>query len=208
MTAPQHLTLEQKGFLDLCTIGTWNMNPETGLIDVKGDFNCSYRGLKSLNGIRLGHVSVVFYCWDNMLTSLEGAPKSVGLSFYCEVNQLVSLVGAPKTVGGNFYCSDNKLTSLKGAPEQIKGEFLCDSFKLVAGEWNPGGWLKAAQKSDEAAKLLVPLISEDELDNWMRKHPLDLDLLDEFPEIKRGVLKRTGLRDISKLAAARRQGLV
>ena len=35
-----------------------------------------------------------FDCSDNLLTSLEGAPKEVGVKFYCSDNQLASLEGA------------------------------------------------------------------------------------------------------------------
>ncbi len=195
---------------------------------VGGDFNCSHNRLTSLEGAPQtvgGH----FRCYDNNLTSLEGAPQTVDKSFYCFYSKLTSLEGAPQTVGGHFQCSDNNLTSLegapqtvgqdfvcvnnplkslKGAPRAVGGKFECDAFQLDPGEWNPVGWLKAAQKNYQAAKLLVPLLTEPQLDVWMRKNPLDLDLLDDFPEIKAGVLKRTGLRDISKLSASLRQKLL
>ena len=132
----------------------------------------------------------------------------MGDYFDCSNNLLTSLEGAPESVGGGFYCPNNQIISLEGVSEQIKGDFYCDAFQLAAGEWNVGGWLKAAQESEEAAELLVPLLPEQELDTWMRKHPLDLDLLNAFPEIKSGVLKRTGIRDIGKLAAASRRGMV
>jgi hypothetical protein len=61
-----------------------------------------------------------FNCRDNQLTSLVGAPASVGGYFYCSINQLTSLVGAPASVGGNFGCSDNQLTSLAGIHKIIK----------------------------------------------------------------------------------------
>lgn len=246
----QNLTPKQKEFLDRYTKGTWSLNPKTGLVDVEGDFDCHGRNLKSLSGVRFGHISGGFWCSNNQLTSLDGAPQSVGLSFSCTNNQLTSLEGAPQSLGVSFYCNGNQLTSLEGSPQSLSGdfycysnqltslegapesvdedficthnklaslegapkfvgrEFQCDVFQLAPDEWNPSGWLKAAQESEEAAKLLVPFIPEQELDNWMRKHPLDLDLLNPFPEIKAGVLKRTGVRDVSKLASIKRRGLV
>jgi len=33
--------------------------------------------------------------------------------------KLTTLEGAPQTVGGYFYCSNNKLTSLEGAPQKV-----------------------------------------------------------------------------------------
>ena len=38
--------------------------------------------------------------WTRRGGNLEGAPKEVMGGFYCANNQLVSLEGAPKTVGG------------------------------------------------------------------------------------------------------------
>jgi hypothetical protein len=57
-----------------------------------------------------------------LLTSLEGAPKSVGGFFVCSYNRLTSLEGCPQSVGGNFSCGHNSLTSLRFAPEQVEGE--------------------------------------------------------------------------------------
>jgi hypothetical protein len=78
-----------------------------------------------------------FYCEENQLTSLKGAPKKVGGSFYCNHNQLTSLQGAPKKVGKDFYCHHNQLTSLQGAPEEVGGAFLCNRNQLTSLEGGP-----------------------------------------------------------------------
>ena len=75
----------------------------------------------------------VIYCHLNQLTSLVGAPKTVGDGFYCCDNHLTSLVGAPETVNGRFDCSNNHLTSLAGIPRTISenfhiSEYLKDKF--------------------------------------------------------------------------------
>ena len=46
--------------------------------------------------------------------------------FYCASNNLTSLAGAPHTVGGGFDCSDNNLTNLKGIPKTIGKSFYID----------------------------------------------------------------------------------
>ena len=46
-------------------------------MDVEGDFDCSSKKIVSLNGIRFGSVVGNFYCHNNQLTSLEGAPREV-----------------------------------------------------------------------------------------------------------------------------------
>ena len=124
-TAPAALTAVQIEWLDKCTTGIWKLNSSTGLIDVDGDFDCSAKSLTDLKGVKFGKVSGSFYCYNNQLTSLEGAPQTVSGDFYCTGNQLTSLEGAPQTVGGSFYCNVNQLTSLEGAPKTVNGVFSC-----------------------------------------------------------------------------------
>ena len=110
------LTREQVQWLNKCAMGTWTLNPQTGLVDVKGGFNCSQQSLTDFKGVRFGVVDGYFYCENNALTSLVGAPLKVGDDFYCDDNSLTSLMGAPQEVGEGFYCHNNALTSLEGAP--------------------------------------------------------------------------------------------
>ena len=131
------LTPEQVEWLDQCTRGTWELNPQTGLVDVDGDLHCYYQGLSDFKGVRFGKVGKDFYCHSNQLTTLEGAPREVGGDFYCDDNQLTSLEGAPQKVGGDFYCDDNQLTSLEGAPQKVGGDFVCDDNQLTTLEGAP-----------------------------------------------------------------------
>jgi len=104
----------------------------------KGNLSLSDLKLTKLPDI-LKNVSVNgnFICYNNDLTSLEGAPKVVDGYFDCSVNSLTSLEGAPKTVGGDFYCSDNKLTSLEGASITVGGDFYCNNNKLTSLQGAP-----------------------------------------------------------------------
>jgi hypothetical protein len=121
------LTPEQKVFLDKYTKGSWELNSKTGLVDVKGSFDCSDQGLTSFEGIRFGKVGGSFYCSGNKLTTLEGAPLEVGKDFGCSRNALTTLKGAPQEVGGSFGCTMNpKLKSLDGRPKKVGGSFLSD----------------------------------------------------------------------------------
>jgi hypothetical protein len=58
---------------------------EDGTIDVNGDVNLSYKGLTELP-LEFRNVTGNFSCHSNLLTSLEGCPKSVGGDFYCDNN--------------------------------------------------------------------------------------------------------------------------
>jgi hypothetical protein len=61
-----------------------------------------------------------FYCNEIKLTSLEGAPRSIGGSFNCSRNMLTSLEGAPRSIERSFYCAHNMLTSLKDIHKQVQ----------------------------------------------------------------------------------------
>ena len=154
------LTPEQIDWLDECTAftGAWEVNPQTGLVDVNGSFYCSKQGLTDFRGVRFGVVKGDFFCDDNQLaslegapqedvenficegnplTSLKGAPKRVWLGFYCNDSQLTSLEGAPLVVGASFYCNGNQLTSLEGAPQSVGGSFNCSDNSLTSLEGLP-----------------------------------------------------------------------
>ena len=160
----RELTPEQEGFLNRYVRGTWRINSE-GLVDVEGDFNCSGSGIKSLMGIRFGSVGGNFYCHNNQLTSLEGAPREVRGDFYCHENQLTSLEGAPREVKRDFDCSSNQLTSLEGAPREVKRDFYCDRNQLTSLEGAPrevggGFYCESNPISDETMKLICQKMME------------------------------------------------
>ena len=104
--------------------------PDMSSITIKGNFNCNNNQLTSLTGAPKS-VGGVFNCHKNQLTSLTGAPESVGI-FDCSNNQLTSLTGAPARVGEVFNCSHNQLTSLTGAPESVGGNFNCSNNQLTS----------------------------------------------------------------------------
>ena len=98
---------------------------------ITGNFNCYGLGLTSLKGAPQT-VGGGFNCSINQLTSLKGAPTEVGGNFLCYKNKLTSLEGAPQTVGKSFYCYSNQLTSLKGAPQTVGGGFNCSINQLTS----------------------------------------------------------------------------
>jgi hypothetical protein len=116
--------------------GTPTINPD-GTVDITGD--CSLKSDKKVNQlpVKFGKVSGNFNCSHNQLTSLVGAPQSVGSWFSCGGNQLTSLIGAPQSVGGYFNCYHNQLTSLEGAPQSVGGDFSCYFNQLTSLEGAP-----------------------------------------------------------------------
>ena len=105
---------------------------DDGTIFVPGDIDLSGRGLTKLPDLSSVHVGGYFWCGNNQLTSLAGAPQSIGGSFWCNNNHLISLAGVPQSVGGYFSCSKNQLTSLVGAPQSIGGDFSCSKNQLTS----------------------------------------------------------------------------
>jgi hypothetical protein len=104
---------------------------DDGVVDVDGGVFFGEAGLKEIP-VQFGKVTGDFYCSDNYLSTLKGAPEKVSGSFYCYNNELTSLEGAPKYVGGRFFnCSANKLTSLKNSPKEVGGNFDCSKNKLI-----------------------------------------------------------------------------
>jgi hypothetical protein len=123
--------IETIHWLNKCSRGTWSFNKETGLIDVRGSFDCTFGKLKDFRGVKFGVIGKNFDCSHNNLKSLEGAPQVVKGDFYCSNNRLTSLVGAPQEVGCTFNCSYNKLTNLVGVPQNVKSDFFCNNNKLI-----------------------------------------------------------------------------
>ena len=124
--SPEHIE-----WLDQCTKGTWQLNSQTGEVDVDGDFDCSGQGLIDFKGVRFGVIEGHFNCRNNQLSSLEGGPREVKMSFFGGNNGLTSLKGAPQKVRGSFSCSDNQLTSLEGAPQEV-AVFSCSDNQLTS----------------------------------------------------------------------------
>jgi hypothetical protein len=106
-----------------------------GLINTSGVVKL-FKKVKQLP-FQFGKVDGYFICSDNRLTSLIGAPKSVGRYFICSDNRLTSLIGASTTVDGFFNCNYNKLTSLIGAPTSIGSYFNCSNNPFTSLEGAP-----------------------------------------------------------------------
>jgi len=108
---------------DFVTTGQVTIDAQ-GLVSVSEDCYLKAQAVSKLP-VQFDHVGREFFCFSR-LTSLEGAPRSVGGDFFCQKNQLTTLKGSPDTVGGDFRCGENPLTSLDGIPQSVGGSFSCD----------------------------------------------------------------------------------
>lgn len=121
-------------------ITNYSINQD-GTIDVDGDVNLDNLNLIKLP-LRFRRVTGSFHCYQNKLTSLDGAPIEVGGYIDVDNNNLTSLDGCPKTIGGNIYCSDNEIISLAAIVNKVDGGVYCfgNNIKLteVVGLLNRG----------------------------------------------------------------------
>jgi len=172
----KRLTPKQIQILNFHTLGAWEINQETDLVDIIGSFYVTQpvftkpKEIEIFKKIRFGKVTGVFHCIknffqdlegfpqeveehfncsDNVLTSLQGGPVKVGKTFNCSNNNLKDLIGGPEKVDGIYYSWNNPLTSLVGAPEKVKNGFFCDTFGIQKGDWNYSGWIEALKEAKE-----------------------------------------------------------
>ena len=121
------LTKKQINWLNKCTkYGTWTLNPKTGLVDVDGRFDCRGQGLKGFKGVKFGVVNKHFWCENNLLTSLVGAPLKVGEDFYCDNNPV-----SQKTLNAIF----SKMLEGRSfviAAASLRNEMSRKDWKLIA----------------------------------------------------------------------------
>ena len=106
---------------------------------IDGNLDCRFLDLTSLPVWfqSIEEVTGMFWCHNNLLTSLEGSPQTVGESFDCSSNQLTSLEGSPQTIRITFWCNNNMLTSLEGSPQTVRGSFWCSDNQLTSLEGLP-----------------------------------------------------------------------
>lgn len=194
----QELSEEQRQFLDDYCNGNWDLNKETGLVDISYDyphsFDCTGKGLRDLKGIKFGKVEGSFLINKNYLKSLEGCPEIInGGNFYCSDNLLSSLEGSPKIVNGNFWCDGNNLTSLKGATKEVKAfeceknhllktlegapekasSFKCDGFETY--DWTLEGKIKILEGGNPVSiSLISTIISPEIIQEEINKNPIEM----------------------------------
>jgi hypothetical protein len=127
-----------------------------------------------------------------MLTSLTGAPQTVGGEFGCTDNKLTSLEGAPETVGGEFSCYNNRLTSLAGAPKTIRGEFSSDGLSMQKGEWSMDTLIKIfLDGTPNQQQLVAPLVDPKVIQQQIDENPEGM-----LVKLK-GVLKHPNFRELN-----------
>jgi hypothetical protein len=107
------------------SLRNWSISSD-GLVDVDGNVDLSYKNLTKLP-FNFGYVLGYFHCYGNELTSLEGAPRSVGRGFNCSHNKLTSLRFAPEEIGGSIIILPNPISDIR-IPQEFINNFLGQEF--------------------------------------------------------------------------------
>lgn len=122
------LSKKQIKILNVVVDGEWKLNPNTGLVDVNGGVNFTYRELYKFGilPIAFGEVSGFFLIENLGLKTLQGCPYKVGDGFFCGHNKLTSLKYAPNYIGGLINCRFNQLSSIDWVPEHLGRHLIID----------------------------------------------------------------------------------
>lgn len=72
--------------------------------------------------IKFNKVDGNFYCQDNSLVTLEGAPNIVTGRFLCQYNNLKNLKGGP-SYAGEYLATDNPIDSIEWLPKEVENDF-------------------------------------------------------------------------------------
>jgi hypothetical protein len=105
--------------------------------------------------------------------------------------------------------------SIGYATEKEATEAIADFIKknitkitVVVDLNKPENCQDLTQILQDALSLKPEMKVNDFLDEYFKENPLDLHLLDDLPTIKEGVLRRTGIKDWSKLGKLSKSGLL
>jgi len=198
-------------------------------------FDCSRNPIKSLEGCPES-VGGNFVCEGTKIVNMEGAPVTVGGYINAKsCKNLESLEGMPLNIMGIYTDYFNIIIeqyTRSGDPISISQEGKIDTFMNALQKAmeavgigpsytperkfidNKSYHIRVSQvcSSDanktKALRLIASVADEKYLDAYFTKNPLKLYLLDNSPEIKNGVLARTGMRDMGKIGRSLDKGII
>ena len=109
---------------------------DNGLVSCTGSVSVTKN--VSVLPVKFSRVDGNFFCSNSQLSTLEGAPATVGGDFNCNSNpNLTTLKGAPTRVDGRFRCDYSPITTLEGAPTFVGDGFWCYGTRLTTLEHSP-----------------------------------------------------------------------
>jgi hypothetical protein len=221
------LTREQIFFIGSITNAPWRWNPSTNSVDIDGKVDIRFNDKPEVLGsFKFGKVKGEFsmFLGDTILDSIEDfAPESVkSISIYSGSDMnggIISTKGFPKKIKEDAVVYGLSLENIEDIPFDIKSlrtsffevsPYNIETALLVLEKGSVrtfhrvGGVIEIKndgeiKRDSEARDLILTALSEENLDLYFKKNPLKIHYLDKHPDIKAGVLKRTGIRDLSRL---------
>ena len=219
------LTPEQINAINSFTQAPWRWNTKTESVDVDGKVRVmDSAGLDKdvIGTFKFGKVKGEFEFQGSYfeLDTLENfAPDYVGGNIMLFNVNLKDMKGFPSIIKGRIWIKGD-IGSLEGIT--MKAEELSTDY-FSARPWNiknaliildmgavnvfdeTGAGVEAIKRhwddnpnrSKKASQLASTFLSNDALDDYFKDNQLKLHILDDYPEIKAGVLKRTGMKDLS-----------
>jgi hypothetical protein len=220
------LTREDILLINKSTKAPWKWNPNTNSVDVNGTITIPASYSDELGGFKFGKVKGEFSIGlQNVIDSIENfAPSSVGkISIWGSDGGIKTTKGFPTGIKGSISIGGKSLESLEDLDLSFGAEYLMTEFfdirpfnietclkVLELGSvktYYSGGEYKILSNhdpipgyDDKARALVTTILSNEILDSYFKKNPLKINLLDAYPDTKEGVLKRTGMRDLSRVA--------
>lgn len=221
------LTREDILLISKSTKASWKWNPNTNSVDVNGAISISPSDSDKLGGFKFGKIKGEFRVgFEEVMDSIEDfAPSTVGnISVWGRgVGGIRSTKGFPAGIKGAILISGKSLESLEDLNLSFGAESLMTNFfdirpfdietclkVLELGSvktYHSGGEYKILSNhdarpgdDDRARDLVRTVLSNEILDAYFKNNPLKITMLDSYPDTKEGVLKRTGIRDLSKVA--------
>ena len=220
------LTREDILLINKSTKAPWKWNPNTNSVDVNGAITIPASYSDELGGFKFGKVKGEFSIGlQGVIDSIENfAPSSVGkISIWGSDGGIKTTKGFPTGIKGSISIGGKSLESLEDLDLSFGAEYLMTEFFDIR-PFNIETCLKVLELGsvktyysagsykilpnhdpipgydDKARALVTTILSNEILDSYFKKNPLKINILDAYPDIKEGVLKRTGMRDLSKVA--------
>lgn len=220
------LNQEQIKAINVFTQAPWRWNTKTESVDVDGKVVIVYNPTfnpEVIGTFKFGRVKGEFNlqgAYFDRDTLENFAPDYVGGNVMLFSVNLKDMKGFPSIVKGRIFISGTP-GSLEGIPMEAE-ELSTDYF--IARPWNIKNaliildrgsvdvedtragveaikrhWDDNPDRSKIASQLVSTVLSDGVLDDYFKYNRLKLYILDAYPDIKSGVLKRTGMRDLSKV---------
>jgi hypothetical protein len=180
---------------------------------------CSLSGnnLTSLEGTP-DRVYGSFSCENNKLKTLVGGPKYVKGGYNCSGNELVDLHGIADEIDAGIDARRNPIISLRGLVLrdvlfQVRGVILIDGLTIPLARFTRSAVRKQFISGTDREKSLLSTLLDNEtdqdfLDDYFKKNPMKIYVIDDQPEVKEGILKRTGLKDFGKIGRKLKSGMI